>query len=171
MNRASQILFTATALAALLAPGCRQTTGACEDGKTRCANMNLIQECLQGDWRDFETCMSCRMREAELVVSMGGYNTLCELAVQRRPALIVPRITPRLEQDIRARLWERLGLVRVLSRRALSAQSMATRVADMLNAPPVLDTPRIDLGGLDRVADRFDQFTFEEPGRAIALRM
>ncbi len=123
------------------------------------------------EWRDFETCMSCRIRAAELVISMGGYNTLCELAVQRKPALIVPRITPRLEQDIRARLWEKLCPVRVLSRQELSDQNMATRVTDMLDSPPRLVAPRIDLGGLDRVADRFDEFIFEESGRAIALRM
>ena len=34
---------------------------------------------------------------------MGGYNTYCEILSFDKPALIVPRMRPRLEQLIRAR--------------------------------------------------------------------
>ena len=54
--------------------------------RDRAAHIRKLQ------WLDFETCMSCRMRAARLVVSMGGYNTLCELALHRTPALVIPRI-------------------------------------------------------------------------------
>ena len=40
---------------------------------------------------------------ADCVVSMGGYNTMCEIVSARRPSLILPRSTPRQEQAIRAR--------------------------------------------------------------------
>lgn len=122
-------------------------------------------------WLDFESCMSCRMREARLVVSMGGYNTLCELAVQRTPALVIPRITPRLEQDIRARLWEKMGVVSVLPHAELTAASLADRVTGMLNERPSCEPGGLDLNGLDRVAERFDEFWNQERDRAVTLHM
>ncbi|WP_084507622.1 glycosyltransferase family protein [Geminicoccus roseus] len=48
------------------------------------------------------------------VVAMGGYNTFCEILSFGKPALIVPRTTPRLEQAIRAERAAELGLLRML---------------------------------------------------------
>ena len=42
------------------------------------------------------------MREASAIVSMGGYNSVCEIMSTNTPALIVPRVKPRQEQLIRA---------------------------------------------------------------------
>lgn len=39
--------------------------------------------------------------DAAAVVTMGGYNTVCELLAAGRPALVVPRVTPRREQLLR----------------------------------------------------------------------
>jgi predicted glycosyltransferase len=55
------------------------------------------------------------MRRASGVVAMGGYNTFCEILSLDKPALIVPRRTPRLEQTIRAVAADRLALVSMLS--------------------------------------------------------
>jgi predicted glycosyltransferase len=46
---------------------------------------------------------------------MGGYNTFCEILSFDKPALIVPRTTPRLEQFIRAQRAAELGLVAMLT--------------------------------------------------------
>jgi predicted glycosyltransferase len=48
---------------------------------------------------------------ADIVVSMGGYNTLCEILSQGTISLIIPRETPRQEQIIRARAFHRQNLV------------------------------------------------------------
>jgi len=48
------------------------------------------------------------------VVAMGGYNTFCEIMSMDKPAIIVPRTSPRREQAIRAEAAERLGLIRML---------------------------------------------------------
>ena len=45
---------------------------------------------------------------------MGGYNTFCEILSFDKPALIVPRTRPRLEQYIRASRAQELGLVSML---------------------------------------------------------
>ncbi len=41
---------------------------------------------------------------ADVVVSMGGYNTVCEILSQGKPSLIIPRENPRREQHIRAQV-------------------------------------------------------------------
>ncbi|HEX5454895.1 MAG TPA: glycosyltransferase [Stellaceae bacterium] len=63
----------------------------------------------------FDTRLESLMARAGAVVAMGGYNTFCEILSFDKPALIVPRTTPRLEQLIRARRAAALGLVSMLS--------------------------------------------------------
>src|SRR6202012_4099657 len=52
---------------------------------------------------------------AKGVVAMGGYNTFCEILSFDKPALILPRTVPRLEQYIRATRATELGLVTMLT--------------------------------------------------------
>ncbi len=54
------------------------------------------------------------MERAAGVVSMGGYNTFCEILSLDKRALIVPRTRPRREQLIRASRAQELGLVSML---------------------------------------------------------
>ena len=63
----------------------------------------------------FDTRLENLMARAAGVVAMGGYNTFCEILSFDKPALIVPRTAPRLEQYIRAQRAAELGLVGVLS--------------------------------------------------------
>jgi predicted glycosyltransferase len=51
---------------------------------------------------------------AEAAVCMGGYNSVCELLGAGCPALVVPRVTPRMEQTLRAQRLARAGWVDVL---------------------------------------------------------
>ncbi|WP_323958642.1 glycosyl transferase family 28 [Arthrobacter sp. JZ12] len=51
------------------------------------------------------------IQSAAAVVSMGGYNTVCEIMSTGTPALIIPRVHPRCEQLIRARGLARRGLL------------------------------------------------------------
>lgn len=55
------------------------------------------------------------MDRALAVIAMGGYNTFCEILSFDKPALIVPRTQPRLEQFIRACRAEELGLIKMLA--------------------------------------------------------
>ena len=52
---------------------------------------------------------------AEGLVTMGGYNTFCEILSFDKRAVVVPREVPRREQWIRAAAAESLGLIRMLS--------------------------------------------------------
>jgi predicted glycosyltransferase len=62
----------------------------------------------------FEPRLELLMNRAHCVVAMGGYNTFCEVLSFDKPALIVPRVKPRLEQAIRAERADELALITVL---------------------------------------------------------
>jgi predicted glycosyltransferase len=62
----------------------------------------------------FDARLEALMARAKGVVAMGGYNTFCEILSFDKPALILPRTEPRLEQYIRARRAAELGLVAML---------------------------------------------------------
>ena len=62
----------------------------------------------------FDARLENLMARAAGVVAMGGYNTFCEILSFDKPALIVPRTAPRLEQYIRAQRAAELGLVAML---------------------------------------------------------
>lgn len=63
----------------------------------------------------FDTRLEHLIQAAVGVVSMGGYNTFCEILSLDKKAIIVPRRKPRMEQYIRAARAAELGLVRMLS--------------------------------------------------------
>jgi predicted glycosyltransferase len=62
----------------------------------------------------FDARLEALMARAAGVVAMGGYNTFCEILSFDKPALIVPRTVPRMEQRIRAERAAELGLVAML---------------------------------------------------------
>jgi predicted glycosyltransferase len=63
----------------------------------------------------FDAHLEALIKRASAVVAMGGYNTFCEILSFDKPALIVPRTVPRLEQFIRASRAAELGLVSMLT--------------------------------------------------------
>ena len=118
------------------------------------------------EWLDFAECMSCRIRQARWVVTMGGYNTLCELAVQRKPALVIPRTRPRLEQRIRAEIWQRRGAVRMLPDEARNPAGLAACVEALIETAPQQTSHDLDLAGLDRIAARMCALLGRDAGPA-----
>jgi predicted glycosyltransferase len=106
----------------------------------------------------FDSKMELLMKRAAAVVAMGGYNTFCEILSLDRPALIVPRTRPRLEQYIRAVEAERLGLVKMLSEDEASRDPlrMAAALHDLpAQAPPSHVVVPGLLDGLDNIRSRF----------------
>jgi predicted glycosyltransferase len=64
--------------------------------------------------QDFSDDMMSLMSAADVVLSMGGYNTVCELLTLRKRAVVVPRVQPVQEQAIRAERMAARGLLRML---------------------------------------------------------
>lgn len=96
------------------------------------------------------------VQDVKRVVCMGGYNSLLSVVSFETPALIVPRILPRLEQSIRAELFRQNNLVDVLAPSSLSSAA----ITEWLAHPPTHARPqrhRIDLSGGRRVREFVSQ--------------
>ncbi len=65
------------------------------------------------------------MRASDAILSMGGYNSVCEALSTARPLVIVPRETHKVEQAIRAELLAARGLARCIHPNALNPERLA----------------------------------------------
>ncbi|MEZ5835976.1 MAG: glycosyltransferase [Geminicoccaceae bacterium] len=107
------------------------------------------------------------------VVSMGGYNTFCEILSFGKPSLIVPRTVPRQEQLLRARRASMLGLVTCLEDDGIRDAAMMAEAIRGLGRQRPLNPQRLDtmLSGLDTISHlsaRWLDESFTEPRRARA---
>jgi predicted glycosyltransferase len=85
----------------------------------------------------FNARLESLMARAAGVVAMGGYNTFCEILSFDKPALIMPRTAPRLEQFIRTRRAAELGLLTMLSEdEGRDPRVMATALHRLAQQPP-----------------------------------
>ncbi|TAL03132.1 MAG: glycosyltransferase [Verrucomicrobia bacterium] len=90
------------------------------------------------------------IKRAERVISMGGYNTMCEVLSFEKHALIVPRVHPKPEQWLRAQRMQELGLIDVLHPEQLTPRALTQWLArDLGPTPP--SRSRVDFGGLNRI--------------------
>ncbi len=114
----------------------------------------------------FDANVENLMVNAAGIVAMGGYNTFCEILSFDKPALIVPRTKPRLEQYLRASRSQALGLVSML---AADGERRAETMAARLRALPMQAKPssvRVPglLDGLSSIQEMVDA-TLLEPRR------
>lgn len=117
----------------------------------------------------FESRIETLFSGAQGVVCMGGYNTFCEVLSFDKPAVIVPRTTPRLEQWIRASRAEELGLVSMLdeSRDGWTPEAMTRAIRALENQQPpsaAFSTGLLD--GLDYVTQRVSALLKNLPRKA-----
>jgi predicted glycosyltransferase len=85
----------------------------------------------------FDARLENLITRAAGIVAMGGYNTFCEILSFDKPALIVPRTEPRLEQFIRAQRAAELGLVAVLpDQQGRDPQTMAAALLQLMQQKP-----------------------------------
>lgn len=89
---------------------------------------------------------------ARAVISMGGANTVAEQLATDVPVLIVPRVTPRLEQLVRAEALADRGLVDMLHPVDLCGQALSTWVDE--NAGRRVGRRGLALDGLAEVRRR-----------------
>ncbi len=119
----------------------------------------------------FESRMESLMAGAIGVIAMGGYNTFCEILSFDKPAIIVPRKKPRLEQYIRAARAEELKLVRMLDpdRDGTSAEVMIEAIRNLPSQPPPSTGQFPDLlTGLDFIVERVETLLKPEQIKATA---
>ena len=78
------------------------------------------------------------------IVAMGGYNTFCEILSLDKRALLVPRSVPRMEQTLRARRAEDLGLIDMLQGDGDRSSKIMAHALQSLSHRPLPST----VGGL-----------------------
>ncbi len=83
----------------------------------------------------FEPDLAGWLEASDLVVSMAGYNTVCEILESGCRAVLVPRVWPRQEQWLRALRWQRQGRVRVIHPGRLSPRALWHEIEEVLAAP------------------------------------
>lgn len=91
------------------------------------------------------------MKAADLVISMGGYNTICEILTQKTPALIIPRETPRKEQLIRATCLKQRGLLDFIQWTEVTPQLLREKIFSIIQNRKQYTTAMCNfkLSGLD----------------------
>lgn len=113
------------------------------------------------EFRDFEPELAQLYAAADLVVSMAGYNTVCELLSSGCNAILVPRAEPVKEQLIRARLLAAEGLFEMVEPTELAPDTLITKVLESLK--PTVNRPiRFDLQGLPRIRERIRELLEEQ---------
>ena len=96
---------------------------------------DLVTRCKEFQYTTlrFHRGMEGLIGAAQVVVSMGGYNTICEIASQRKPFLIVPRTTPREEQLIRASVLSSNGFCDFIDPRHPDLDAMREKILKLLD--------------------------------------
>jgi predicted glycosyltransferase len=104
---------------------------------------------------DFEPDLAARYADADVVVSMAGYNTVCELLSFDLRAVLVPRASPVEEQLLRARLFAARGLFDYVEPEERHPRVLISRVLAALSRPAP-SAVTVDLDGLSRVRARVE---------------
>lgn len=105
---------------------------------------------------EFEADLAGRYEAVDVVVSMAGYNTVCELLSSGVRAVLVPRAAPVQEQLIRARRLAARGTFLMVEPALLTPERLMAQVQRALDAP-VPQRSAIDMEGLSRVRNRVRQ--------------
>ncbi len=104
---------------------------------------------------------------SDLVVSMAGYNTICELLTVGRKAIIVPRVKPVEEQKIRAERMATIPMFTTILPSNLNPSLLAKTITDQLRRVSVdpVPTSEIDLEALTRISDIFNNHSRSRSGQ------
>lgn len=133
-----------------------------EDLKARARANRRIQV------REFDTHPGALIARADRVVSMGGYNTVCEVLAAGKPLLVVPRVHPRVEQWIRAERMVARGLLASMHPARVNPESIRTWLQSP-SPPPAVPANRFDFGGLTRLPEVLRNLMAGEPQPRYAM--
>ena len=122
-------------------------------------------------WLEFTDDLMSYLDAADVVVSMAGYNTTCEILSLSKPAVVVPRHKPSEEQLIRAERLASRGLLTMVHPDRLAPSSLIEAVWQQLDSPlNFIAANRVDLNGLSRISHHMQTLLADGPsGRAASL--
>lgn len=100
--------------------------------------------------------MGALVAGADVVVSMAGYNTTCELLACDTPAVVVPAARESLEQRLRGEALQRWGRARVIDPADASPEMLGDAIGAALGAGVVAEAP-VATAGMRSALDLFDR--------------
>jgi predicted glycosyltransferase len=97
---------------------------------------------------------------ADVVISMGGYNTLCEILSVHSISLVIPRETPRKEQAIRAKTFKSQNLIDYIPWHDLTPGLLWNKLLELLaNPQPYRQAiAQFRLTGIETMRQRLKEF-------------
>jgi PAS domain S-box-containing protein len=121
---------------------------------------------LPGRLLNFVSSTSPYLARADLIVSTGGYNTIAQTLCYGKKALVIPRLTHRKEQLIRAERFAGMGLISLLRPEDVTPERLYESIKTLLANPsqPLLEarsSALIRFDGAERVADFCSRLRFD----------
>ncbi len=118
---------------------------------------------------DFHPRMESLIAGASGMITMGGYNTFCEILSYDKPALLFPRIRPRTEQLIRCQRADELGILTMLDPDTTTVEQLKENIEtfDSLPLPSSQFLPGM-LEGMNTISQRMIDLLPDERIRPIA---
>ena len=115
--------------------------------------------------KDFTDDLPSYMNAADLVVSMGGYNTVCEILSMKKRSIVIPRVKPVREQLIRAQRMQQLGLLKMLHPTTLTPETLIATVYDELAKSNVCPQSlyQINMSGSDNISHAIEKLLHQHP--------
>ena len=108
---------------------------------------------------------------ADLVVTMGGYNSLMEVALARKPAVVVPRHGPSQEQKMRARLFASRGwVVEAPDVESVTGRELIQCVERTLDNPQAVDWDGFRMDGAERAVQALAEYLAGRPPTSTLAR-
>lgn len=93
------------------------------------------------------------MSAADVVVSMAGYNTVCEILSAQKKAIVVPRVRPVQEQWLRAERMAERGLFRMIHPDQLTPELLSEALQEALDEPFEPAAGAVELNAQSRIAE------------------
>jgi predicted glycosyltransferase len=116
----------------------------------------LVVEAAENNLRvilgEFTDDLMSYMQAADVIVSMAGYNTVCEILSAEKPAVILPRSSPSQEQLIRAKSMESLGYFKAIHPENINIENLRDVILGQLEIQEIRCF-NIDMNGLSSVKD------------------
>ena len=103
--------------------------------------------------QEFEPDLPSLVAAADCVVSMAGYNSMTEILAAGTPAVVVPRVAPRLEQWIRAEAMAVRGLCTLLHPDEADPDALLAAIAGALARGRRTSALPFPTDGASRVSD------------------
>jgi predicted glycosyltransferase len=110
---------------------------------------------------------------ADVVVCMGGYNTVCEILSQGKPSLIIPREQPRREQLIRAKILYEHNLADFIPWYQVDPDLLRDKLLAMIEKPETYHRAisNFRFTGLEVMSQRLAEFRGEVSGQKKVLHL